>query len=88
MAGVVVKPVSSRGDRKRFLDLPWSLYRNDPNWIPPLRGNQRELLGYKYHPFHDTSEIQTFLAWRDGQPVGRIAAIVNHEHNRLAKVEA
>lgn len=84
MADVVVKPVSSWWDRKRFVDLPWSLYRNDPLWIPPLRGNQRELLGYKYHPFHDTSEMQTFLAWRNGQPVGRIAAIINREHNRLA----
>lgn len=82
MADVVVKPVASRGERKQFLQLPWELYRNDPNWIPPLLMNQKELLGYKHHPFYDDAEIQTFLAMQDGRPVGRIAAIVNHAHNR------
>ena len=83
MADVVVKPVASWFDRQRFVDFAWSLYRGDPNWMPPLRGNQRELLGYKRHPFHDSAEVQTFLAWRNGEVCGRIAAIVNHEHNRV-----
>lgn len=65
------------------MDLAWTLYRDDPNWIPPLRGNQRELVGYRRHPFHDNAQVQTFLAWRSGQVCGRIAAIVNHEHNRV-----
>ncbi|HVX59655.1 MAG TPA: GNAT family N-acetyltransferase [Pirellulales bacterium] len=83
MADVVVKPVSSWFDRQRFVDFAWTLYRGDSNWMPPLRGNQRELLGYKRHPFHDSAEMQTFLAWRNGEVCGRIAAIVNHEHNRV-----
>jgi GNAT superfamily N-acetyltransferase len=83
MSQVVVKPVASRGDRKRFIDLAWTLYRDDPHWMPPLIMNQKELLGYKRHPFHDNADMQTFLAWRDGQVVGRVAAIVNHEHNRI-----
>ena len=82
MAGVLVKPVRSWLDRRRFLDLPWSLYRNDPNWIPPLRRNAAELLNYRRHPFYDNAEIQTFLAYRDGQIVGRIAAIINRPHNQ------
>lgn len=82
MGSVLVKPVRSWGDRRRFVDLAWSLYRGDPNWIPPLRGNQRELLGYSRHAFYDNGRCQTFLAWRDGRPVGRIAAIINGEHNQ------
>ncbi len=42
----------------------------------------KELLNYRRHPFYDDAEIQTFLALRDGQPCGRLAAIVNHAHNR------
>jgi len=80
MSGVVVKPVSSRGDRRRFLDLPWSLYGNDPLWVPPLRLVQKELVGYRKHPFWEQAEIQTFLAWRNGQVCGRIAAIINRAH--------
>jgi GNAT superfamily N-acetyltransferase len=85
MSEVVVKPVSSWFDRQRFINLAWSLYRDDANWMPPLRINQREMVGYSRHPFQQSSELQTFLAWRDGEVCGRIAAIVNHEHNRVFK---
>ncbi len=89
MADVVVKPVISKRDRRAFLELPWSLYQSDPNWIPPLLQNQKELLGFwdllspRRHPFHDHAELATFVAWRDGYPRGRIAVTVNHEHNRV-----
>lgn len=83
MSNVEVKPVASWRDRRQFIHWPWSLYRNDPQWMPPLIMNQKELLGYSRHPFHDNAEVQTFLARRDGQVCGRIAAILNHEHNRV-----
>jgi GNAT superfamily N-acetyltransferase len=82
MSSLIVKPVETREEKKQFLQLPWKLYEGDPYWIPPLRSNQEELVGYKHHPFHDMADVQTFLALRGGQPVGRIAAIVNHSHNR------
>lgn len=58
------------------------LYRDDPNWVPPLRANQKELLGFKYHPFYDQARICNFVALRNGLPCGRIAAIDNQAHNR------
>ena len=87
MSEVIVKPVNSWFDRRKFIDLAWTLYRSDPNWMPPLRINQRELLGFTRHPFYDNAEVQTFLAWRDGEVCGRIAAIVNREHNRIFQEE-
>ena len=89
MANLVVKPVITRRERKEFLEFPWRLYRDDPNWIPPLRGNQRELVGYrtglpglsKRHPFYERASSETFLAFRDGRPCGRIAAILNQAYN-------
>ncbi len=80
--GVRVFPVATRKDRRRFLLFPWTLYRTDPYWIPPLRTNQEELVNYRPHPFYDDAEIQTFLAEQDGVVVGRVAAILNHAHNR------
>lgn len=85
MSDVIVQPVQSWRDRRAFLNFAWELYRGDPHWVPPLRDNQKRLLGWKYHPFREISEIQTFLARRDGKVVGRIAAIVNHEHNHHFK---
>jgi GNAT superfamily N-acetyltransferase len=82
MAQLEVVPVDSRRLRKQFFNLPWDLYRGDPHWIPPIRLVQKELLGFRHHPFYDDAEIRNFLALEDGKPVGRISAIINHAHNR------
>lgn len=80
MNNVTVLEVSTRSQQKEFLEFPWKLYRGDPNWVPPLRLNQKEMVGYRRHPFYAQNEVQTFLAYRGGEVCGRIAAIVNHGH--------
>ena len=80
MSALVIRPVSSRRERRQFLEFPWTLYGDDPNWIPPLRGNQKEMVGYQPHPFYERNQVQTFLASRGDEVVGRIAAIVNQGH--------
>jgi hypothetical protein len=82
MSQLTVKAVETRAERKEFLRLPWQIYAQDVNWIPPLRANQAELVGYRRHPFYERNRVQTFLAARDGQICGRIAAILNYEHIR------
>ena len=82
MSAIEVFPVVSKTDQKRFMQFAWDLYRGDENWIPPLRMDQKELLNYKHHPFYDGAEIQTFLATRSNQVVGRIGAIIDHGHNK------
>ncbi|MCE5302210.1 MAG: hypothetical protein LLF97_03755 [Planctomycetaceae bacterium] len=81
MSNLLIERVTTRRQKKLFLEYPWTLYRNDPNWIPPLRGDQKCLVGYKPHPFYARNRVQTFLATRDGEPCGRIAAILNQGHN-------
>jgi GNAT superfamily N-acetyltransferase len=82
---IKVEAVTSKQQQQEFLQLPWFLYEEDPNWIPPLLNNIKELLNYKPHPFYQKSQIQTFLARRDGKVVGRIAAIVDGYHNEYHK---
>ncbi|MFN0020805.1 MAG: N-acetyltransferase [Pirellulaceae bacterium] len=82
---IVVKPVTSWWQRRQFLNVPWEIYSGDLNWVPPLRGNAKEMLNFTKHPFYETAEIQTFLAYRNGTPVGRVAAIVNRAHNERYK---
>ncbi len=60
-------------------------YKDDPNWVPPLWSVQKELVGFKKHPFYDKNPSQAFLVSRGGKVVGRILALVNHEHNRRYK---
>ena len=74
MAQLEVIPVASRRERKQFFDLPWDLYRGDPNWVPPIRLVQKELLNFRRHPFYDDAEIRHFLARIDGKsPVEYLA---------------
>jgi len=81
MANVIIVPVSTRREQREFLKLPWRLYAGDENWIPPLRLQQEKLLGYRHHAFYQQAKIQTFIAVRDGETCGRVAAIVNYAHN-------
>lgn len=80
MSEISISPVQTKRQQKQFLMLPWKIYRGDPYWIPPLRQNQKELVGFARHPFYDESEGQAFLAVRAGEPVGRVLAIVNQPH--------
>ena len=84
---ILVEPVSNKSQQKAFIKFPWKLYKGDPNWIPPLIMNIKELLNYKKHAFYDRAEIQTFLAMRNGEVVGRIAAIIDRAHNEYHKEE-
>jgi len=79
---VVVRPAVSWRDHRRFQRFAWSVYAGDLNWVPPILAQERQLLGWGRHPFFDNAEIVTLLAQRDGRVVGRLAAIVNHIHNR------
>jgi len=71
---LVITPVSGKGDLKAFIDLPWAIYANDPNWVPPLKAEMHELLTPGKNPFFDHAKAQYFLARRDGRVVGRISA--------------
>ena len=73
---------SSKKALKEFVELPYSLYRGDPYWVPPLRIAVKELMDRAKHPFYANAEAEFFLARRDGHVVGRIAAIFDRNHNK------
>ena len=73
---------------REFARFPWSLYRGDPNWTPPLMADLlgSRLLGNKgiltaEHPYHSHAEVTHFLARRGGRVVGRVSASVNRRFN-------
>lgn len=67
---------------KRFVELPYRLYKECPQWVPPLYLDAYMYLNRKKHPFHEHSDVDFFLAVRDGREVGRIAAIENKPFNK------
>jgi hypothetical protein len=70
---------------KRFVDLPYRLYANHPQWVPPLRIDANLQLNRKKHPFYEHSDADFWLAARDGRVVGRIAALENRRFNEYHK---
>ena len=80
MAALTIRPVQTRAEQRRFVRLPWAIYRDDPCWMPPVIASQEELLNFRPHPFYERSRCRSFLATRGGRDVGRITAIVNAGH--------
>ncbi len=77
----VCKVGSNRGLQKEYMRLLWELYREQPNWVPPLIQNQQELVGFRKHPFYDHNLSENFVVRKDGRAVGRVCALVNRGHN-------
>jgi len=75
---IAITPVSGKKDLDAFVDLHYRLNRDDPNWVPPLRGEVIELLTPGKNPFFEHATVQLFLARRGGQVVGRISAHMDH----------
>ncbi|WP_443019724.1 N-acetyltransferase [Sphingomonas adhaesiva] len=77
MTALTITPVTTRADRKAFVDLPFRLYRDDPHWVPPLKGEALGLITPEKNGWYSHAEAQLFLAHRDGRVVGRISAHID-----------
>lgn len=77
--------LNNKKDKKTFVELPWSIYKNDPNWVAPLKMAVNDLLNVKKHPFYKTANVKAWLAMLDGKVVGRILAIHNYTYNAFEK---
>jgi len=76
-----VEEALTRKQRDSFVKFPWVVYREDPLWVPPLLMERKAFINPKKNPFFQHAEVALFLALRNGKPAGRIAALVNHNHN-------
>jgi GNAT superfamily N-acetyltransferase len=83
-----VVPIQDGRGLREFIELPYTLYRDDPFWVPPLRIAQKDLFNKRKHPFHAFAEVQCFLARRNGAVIGRIAAIRDPNHNAFHQERA
>ncbi len=77
MAELSITPVLTKSDRKAFVDLPFRLYRDDPYWVPPLKGEALGLITPEKNGWFSHAKAQLFLARRDGRVVGRISAHID-----------
>ncbi|MCU0372867.1 MAG: hypothetical protein MUE56_06445, partial [Ignavibacteria bacterium] len=81
MSQIHILEIANEVDKMRFIKFPWEIYRGNPNWVPPLIYDVRKNLDFRKNPFYTHAKIKLFLALDGKTPVGRIAAIVNDNHN-------
>lgn len=72
---VSIRPVTNRKDLRTFVRFPWKVYADDPHWVPPLIVDRLKVLDRRKNPFWKSASRELYLAERQGEPVGRIAAI-------------
>jgi len=77
MAKLIIRPVETKKDRKIFIDLPFRLYADDPNWVPPLKSEALGLITPEKNGWFSHAKAQLFLAEEDGRVVGRISAHID-----------
>ncbi len=81
----IIKPVETKAEKMRFIRCHWNFYKNDKSWVPPIVADRVKLLDTAKNPFFKHSIMQLFLAESNGKVVGRIAAIINDNHNKTHK---
>jgi hypothetical protein len=74
---LLIKPVASPADRRRFVDFAWEVYRDDPAWVPPLKDEVHGLLNPAKNPWFEHARARLWLAVRGGRTVGRISAQID-----------
>lgn len=75
-----IRPVESPADRKAFIRMPGRLYADDKNYVAPLEFELAARINEAKNPSLKSSPHRLWLAWRNGEPVGRISAILNSAH--------
>ncbi len=85
MSNIRVERVKTKKDRKNFIFFPWKVYKDESNWVPPLVIDFKQKISKKKNPFFEHAEMELFLAHRGNNITGRIAAIIDDNHNNFHK---
>jgi hypothetical protein len=69
---------------QQFIDLPYKIYRDTPQWVPPLSTDVRQIFDKRHNPFYQHSKASFFLATSaDGAAIGRLAILNNQHYNEF-----
>jgi GNAT superfamily N-acetyltransferase len=82
MSSIIIQPANTKAEKEAFIRFAWSIYANYPHWVPPLLMDMRMKLINPKFSFNEFGTFQLYMAFRDGKPVGRIAAVENRLYNK------
>lgn len=85
MSAITITQVTNQKELKTFVKCQWNFYKDSPYWVPPLISDKMKLLSKTKNPFFKHADAAYFLAWKNGEIVGRIAAVDNQLHLDIHK---
>jgi GNAT superfamily N-acetyltransferase len=85
MTEIIQLDLASKTDIRDFIEFPFTLYKDNPLWVPPIRADIRKMLDPAKHPYYEHSEAAFFLARQDGRVVGRLGVLENRPFNEYQK---
>lgn len=82
MKNIIVKQVVTKNDLEDFIKFPMDLYKNNPNYVPSLINEEKNIWNKKENPALHYSLAKQFLAYKNGKIAGRIAVIINQKEEK------
>lgn len=80
---ITITEAKTKKQMREFVKFPFSLYKNHPYWVPPLIDDELSGFDRDTNPAFKSAEAYFYLAYKDGKPAGRLAAIVNWDEVKL-----
>ena len=81
MKNIEIRQVTGKQLLKTFIKVPWNIYKDDPQWVPPLLMERKDAFSSK-HPYFKHAIWRAWIAYQDGEPVGRISAQIDELHQQ------
>jgi len=78
-----IKELQTKCDYKKFVELPFEIYKNSENWVPPLKKDELKSLQPEFNPAFEFCDAKFWIVLKDDKCVGRIGAIINRTHNEM-----
>ncbi|MGQ2984134.1 GTP cyclohydrolase [Flavobacterium sp.] len=76
---ITIKEATTKKDLRDFVKFPFTLYKDNPYWIPPLINDELESFDKDKNPAFENAEAKFYLAYKEGKIAGKVAAIINLE---------
>lgn len=82
-----VEQARTRSRLRDFVELPFSIYRNDPCWVPPIRSEMRRVLNQRKNPYFANAGIELFICYWDDLPIARAAVVIDKRYEKKSGVK-
>jgi GNAT superfamily N-acetyltransferase len=79
---IEIKPATSKRERNIFLTFPWTVYRGDPLWAPPILSERAKVIDPGQGLFFRDGHAELFIAWKEGQPAGTLCLAEDYNNTR------